>query len=720
MEPERLLRAGRVAAWCVIGAMTLLLPLAVWAVLRVDTSSANVQPWFPEDTVERENYRTFDRIFGPEDYWILSPRESTDLEVLRRLEREVRKAADAAEPPLVRRIQSSASMLEELPPNLRPEARKSLEGIFFSLEGDRGIVFVESNEAGFRARQQVYGEIIQPVLLAMGPDEPIAITGPGYMGVMADRETSKAFTRVTPLTFLISATIALLVLRSIPVAVVALSASGLSALFSIALIHWTGGDLSHLNSVVPSVAQLLGMSNAVHFLGYYQSALRQRERESAWIGAWRNGWKPTVAASVTTIIGFLSLGVSGLPVVRGFSAYGALGVVAAMVVVLTVVPACLILIRPSRFGRDWIRDHLIPLAEYATLRRPFITSGLLLAAMAFACWGFPHLETDTRTENFFSERSEMKRSLNWFEEEFGYLQAAQIVGRFDLGEPLLSQWKSVDALRRDLAESNPELTVFTPPGLDLIASLGDEARLKRSVEAAQIFREFEGVPHWRITVYHEPVIDFLQSDINRGMVAAVERAGGNWFVSGTYRLFGEAQQLLMRELMKTFLLAFLLITPCTIFFLRNVRLGLLAIVGSLFPIIVFFGMLGILEIRIDIATMVIASVAFGIAVDDTIHFLTSLERGERRNRRGEIRDILDYAFRQSGAAIIKTSLIIALGMLAFLISDFGPSRRFAVFTSIVLLLAVVGDLILLPALIAGPLRKFFGSRRLTRWTYLEE
>ena len=161
------------------------------------------------------------------------------------------------------------------------------------------------------------------------------------------------------------------------------------------------------------------------------------------------------------------------------------------------------------------------------------------------------------------------------------------------------------------------------------------------------------------------------------------------------------QETLLKELLTTFLLAFILITPCIILFLRNVRLGLIAMIGNMFPIAVFFGAMGFFGFRIDIATMVIASIAFGIAIDDTVHFLARL--GDE----GASKDPISTAFQKAGAAIFKTTVIISIGMLAFLLSDFAPSRRFAIFTSIVLVLAVIGDLILLPALMRGPLRRFF-------------
>ncbi|MEO0445056.1 MAG: MMPL family transporter, partial [Verrucomicrobiota bacterium] len=139
--------------------------------------------------------------------------------------------------------------------------------------------------------------------------------------------------------------------------------------------------------------------------------------------------------------------------------------------------------------------------------------------------------------------------------------------------------------------------------------------------------------------------------------------------------------------------------------LRSVRLGAVAMLGNLFPIVVFFGFLSLIGESIDIATMMIAAVAFGIAVDDTVHFLTWLQRGLARKE--GVEEAVRFAYQRSAGAILQTTLIISLGMLAFCLSDFQPAQRFALFSAAVLVLAMWGDLLWLPALLQGPFRRWF-------------
>lgn len=705
-------RSGRAGAWAVLVALLVALPFLLYGLLHTTTSSSDVYPWFPDNTTERANYQLYDEIFGPEDFWVVCTEKKSNTELIDRIETAVEKANEATDPPLLRRIKKSSSFLEGLDEKAQATATDTLKGIFFDREGTRGIVFAEATEYGFRHRKEVYEKIFEPIVDQFSGDEALHVIGPGFMGVMADRETRDTLIEVTPFTFLLSSLLAFAVLGNVRFTLIAIATSGLAAVGSIAAVYYSGHVLSHLLTVVPSLAQLLALSNAIHLIQYYCDAEATPSPVPSWKRALKEGWKPTVAASVTTIIGFLSLHTSSLPVVRSFSTFGSVGVFLTMCTVLLVVPTGLILLRPKVPKRDWIHDKIVPRIDHAVGRHHTSFSVVLLSLLVACFFGFQFLKTEIRTETFFSDKSELQQSFQWFDKIFGSLQASQLIGTFEESVPLPDQYAAVRELEAKLKDGAKDIKVYSPVSM----MLGENAdavpidMLEDKLREERLLQSRDGLNYWIVTVYHEPIEEMSDSPVDREIeeqIEAVEKdhPEGSWFVTGTYRLFGNAQELLVSELMRTFTLAFLLITPCIIIFLRNVKLGLVATIANVFPIAVFFGSLGYFGIKIDIATMVIASIAFGIAVDDTIHFLNSFTHDKYRKDHS-IHGIVSEAFSKSGAAIIKTSFIIAGGMLAFLLSDFGPSRRFALFTSVVLILAAIGDLILLPALFRGPFSRF--------------
>ncbi len=140
--------------------------------------------------------------------------------------------------------------------------------------------------------------------------------------------------------------------------------------------------------------------------------------------------------------------------------------------------------------------------------------------------------------------------------------------------------------------------------------------------------------------------------------------------------------------------------------------GMVAMVPNMFPIVLVFGVMGHINFLVDIGTMMTASVALGIAVDDTIHFLSwfrqYIDQGVSR-----VEAVVE-TYRRVGPAMMQTAFVGGLGMFVFALSTFTPTQRFGTLMLILLLTALLGDLVLLPALLAGPLGKFFRPRTPSR------
>ena len=136
--------------------------------------------------------------------------------------------------------------------------------------------------------------------------------------------------------------------------------------------------------------------------------------------------------------------------------------------------------------------------------------------------------------------------------------------------------------------------------------------------------------------------------------------------------------------------------------------GLVSMIPNVFPVLIVFGVMCHLKIEIDIGTMMTASVAMGVAVDDTIHFLSwfraHLDEGMSRA------EAVIQSYRRVGPAMTQTTIVGGLGLFVFALSTFTPTQRFGTLMLVMLATALIGDLILLPALLAGPAGRFFKPR----------
>ncbi|MEM0926999.1 MAG: hypothetical protein AAGJ83_13240, partial [Planctomycetota bacterium] len=223
--------------------------------------------------------------------------------------------------------------------------------------------------------------------------------------------------------------------------------------------------------------------------------------------------------------------------------------------------------------------------------------------------------------------------------------------------------------------------------------------------------------------------EVLRTPIEHGLTedrTPIVSGGGAMQVvyTGAVPVVYKAQRTLLGSLVESIGLAFVLIAIVMILLLNpsrsplnmlrggNLASGILAgsvsMIPNMFPVLLVFGMMGHFGRLIDIGTMMTASVAMGVAVDDTIHFLTwfrsYLDRGFDRIK------AIEMTYRRVGPAMTQTTIVGGIGLFVFALSTFTPTQRFGTLMLILLTAALVGDLILLPALLASPLGKVFRPR----------
>ncbi|PQO46365.1 hypothetical protein C5Y93_10310 [Blastopirellula marina] len=175
--------------------------------------------------------------------------------------------------------------------------------------------------------------------------------------------------------------------------------------------------------------------------------------------------------------------------------------------------------------------------------------------------------------------------------------------------------------------------------------------------------------------------------------------------TGVVPVVYKAARTLLSNLIESTVWAFVLIALVMSIVLKSVRAGLVSMLPNVFPICVVFGYMSWMGMEVDIGTMMTASVAMGVAVDDTVHFLTWFRWGldEGYTRAQAIKE----AYSRCALAMFQTTIVGGIGLAVFALSTFTPTQRFGYLMVSLLAVALVGDLLFLPALLAGPLGKIF-------------
>ncbi|TWU00675.1 MMPL family protein [Botrimarina colliarenosi] len=178
--------------------------------------------------------------------------------------------------------------------------------------------------------------------------------------------------------------------------------------------------------------------------------------------------------------------------------------------------------------------------------------------------------------------------------------------------------------------------------------------------------------------------------------------------TGIVPLVYKTQRELLTSLRQSIIWATGLIACVMMFVLRSPPAGVASMLPNVFPIVMVFGVIGWIGIKVDIGIMMAASVALGVAVDDTLHFVTWFSRGIRSGL--DRRSATEQAFDRCATAMMQTTLIGGMGLAVFAVSTFTPTQQFGTLMITILAVALIGDLVMLPALLCGPLGRFFAPK----------
>lgn len=541
--------------------------------------------------------------------------------------------------------------------------------------------------------------------------------------------------------------LAFLMLRSVILSMLVLFASYYAVILTVALVPPTGGSMNMVLVVMPTLLLVLTISGAIHVANYWRFAA-QYNLKTASTQAAKMATAPCSLASLTTALGLLSLTTSPLQPVADFGFYAAAGCGVGLIAILFGLPA-LLQYMPERTAQPHARfPEFWPGVGKRITRRPVMVSGMCLGLFGVASLGLFNFDTETRVIRYFPDDSQIVRDYNFIEENLSGIIPIDVVVRFSekdrasIEEGLLfaERQEIVRRIQNRIVAEHPDvsgsvsLATFRPeadaeavqriasnPFLRKVELTKDEAVLEN--ESAHHFVTLAAEDAdlktagdrglcekndelWRITaqvnIMTDVDFDKLTADIN-AIVQEETRTvpGANHVVTGMVPLFLRTQQAVLTSLIKSFLLAFVVIGIVISIVLRSLRAGLLTMLPNVLPISTVFGAISWFGLKVDIGTMITASVALGIAVDGTLHLLTWFRAGLRKGRTRRV--ALSEALGHCGPALCQTSIAVGIGLLVLWPAELTLVSRFGWMMSAMIGAALVADLILLPALLAGPL-----------------
>ncbi|MEM6981342.1 MAG: MMPL family transporter, partial [Planctomycetota bacterium] len=412
-------------------------------------------------------------------------------------------------------------------------------------------------------------------------------------------------------------------------------------------------------------------------------------------------------------------------------ASAAAGVVVSVLMMFLLLPALLVLL-PSRNGSvaggankrgKSISQRLA--ASVIRWHAP-VTVVCVIIMLAFA-FRIPSIESTVRLQDRFLPSSDAIADYRWLEDRIGPMVPLEIVIRFAESDPRdrADQIRIVRSVQAAIQASEPAVATFSAANISPSLPKGrsvreivkrqmiDGAPFGNALADAGMMRLLDGDTLWRISVRAPAVSALDYGELSESIRQAVKPKLESYDVEGVFTgvipLIYKAQRQLLVDLFRSFVLAFAIIAVVLLFVLRSVPATFAAMIPNLFPAIVIFGGIELIGVPVQIGSVMTASAALGIAVDDTVHFLTWFRRGVREGHSRD--DSIRSAFDHCAGAMLLTTLICAGGLSVFALSSFVPILHFAYLMVLLLAAALIGDLVLLPAILAGPLGRLFESKR---------
>ncbi|MFW6171436.1 MAG: efflux RND transporter permease subunit [Planctomycetota bacterium] len=725
---------GRVYTIVVLVLLLATLPLLLRGVVGALNSSSNdPRQWLPRGFPETETYEWFQRHFGHDEITVVSwPGCTLDDPRPEQLAEALLKHPD---PSYFQRAVTGRQMLERLmsrPLELsREEAIRRLQGVLIGPDGETTCVLLTISDRGVGNRVAAVNRIRRAAREIPGLDvENLHMGGPTVDAATIDVESQRLLLELASLSGIVALAITWVRLRSIRLATIILAASVYSTAAALSILYYSGGNMNLVMTMLPPLVFVLSVSAAIHLINYYRDAVGEVRPGSAPVQALRDGWWPCLLASGTTAIGLLSLAVSQIMPVKMFGVYAALGMGASLATVLVMLPIALTVWPESRPLRGstmqdsaspWQLDRVV---DWIWQRNKMIVV-ISLALMLFSGIGLFMLRSTVRLQYRFGSESRIIRDYRWLEKHLGALVPLELVIHFDRGteRDILKQLNCLRELQREV-RTLPEVGAALS-GADFAPSLPEGKSVRRITQQVIIRRQASEIKQqlreggffsegenqdrlWRISVRASALSDLdygrFMGTLREALRPLVEPLDDvHVTYTGAIPLIYKAQRELLNDLVESFLLAFAVIAVVMVVVLRDVRSGLLAMIPNVFPAVVAFGSMGWCGIWIEIGSIMTASAAMGIAVDDTFHLLTWYRRG--LSRRYPRREAVHFALRRCASAMAHTTLVCSCALLVFSFSSFMPIRRFAWLMAALLVAALLGDLILLPALLSSPLGK---------------
>jgi uncharacterized protein len=509
---------------------------------------------------------------------------------------------------------------------------------------------------------------------------------------------------------------------------VPLTIIGMSMVWIVGFMGVVNQPINLILTTLPSIIFVVAMSDVMHLVSKYMEELRLgNSKIEAVRTAYKEVGKATLLTSLTTAAGFLTLLMIDMEPVQDFGSYTAIGVLLAFVLAYTLLPALLILTKAPKVSKRKNTEtfwYKIMHPSFAwMLRKKFAVLLGFLILLGISIFGSTKVIADYFLLEDLKEGNELRETYEYFDQQFLGLRPFEMSvnvkeeGKSIYDYEVLQEMSKVEEYLHKDYEIENIFSVITilkvanrtnHAGQKSYYKLPSEEESKDYIERIRKFDKTGQLATFvdstekfaritsnigdrgmiRINQYNEKLNEFLEKEINTDLV--------EFKLTGTGHLLDRNMSKLSRNLFAGLGLAVGIVSLLMGVLFRSVRMVLIALIPNILPLLMLGAILGFSGVELKVSTALVFTISFGIAVDDTIHFMSKLKI--ELNKGKSLMIAMRRTYLSTGRAIVLTSFILVGGFLMLMFSDFLGTFYIGLLISCTLIFALFADLFFLPVL----------------------
>jgi len=594
------------------------------------------------------------------------------------------------------------------------------------------MVFVNSARFNSEARGDMV-ELIDARVKAFEVESKLTVhrSGLPFIRTVVTQRTKSEMAMFVVLMVVVVSGLILLFFKSWRVMLISLLVVSVGVIWAVGMIGLFGYKLTSVMAIIPPLIIVIGIPNCIFLINKYHFEYAQHRNKVKALSRviYRVGMA-SFTTNATTAVGFATFALTYSDVLKQFGIIASINIMAVFVLSILLVPILFSfqdepkdrhLAHLDRLWVDRVMSKVIHIVQHQRAMVYAVTALVVVVGLI----GVTRLKNESRVVDDLPADDLVMKDLHFFEEEFkGVMPLEIMVDTRKKGGALKDATLKRISQLQDSMETYPEFSrsLSIADAVKFVRQSfygGDPERygLIKSNEKSFILPYLEGAKDkggmarafldedqrtTRITMQVADVgtarMDVIVAKLRAQVDSIFDPTKYRVVLTGASVLFLEGSKYMVKNLIISLILAVVLISGLMALLFNSFRMVLVSLVPNLIPMITTAGLMGYLDIPIKPSTILVFSIAFGIAVDDAIHYLTKY-RQELKMNGGQVRGSVIQAIREAGVSMMYTSIVLFCGFSLFVFSDFGGTQALGLLVSFTLLVAMLTNLLILPSLL---------------------